>query len=239
MWMIIELAKDTSLFQAVRQELATAYATEPETGTRSIDTRKLVTLPLLQSVFTETLRLHMNFNIIRNVKEPVTMDGVNIGKGSMFQAPMLVAHYDEAVWGVAGHPASEFWAERHLRYTEDRDGFGHVNRERHFAMAGRPTSFFPFGMFTVDFCHRCHCCYTRLIYLAGGGPQICPGRHLAKQEILTTIGLLVSRFDFEFVEWRKLDGSVSDRPAKNDQRYCGTGAMPPDRDMRIRWKRVW
>jgi len=74
MWMIVEIAKDPSLFQTVREEVATTYVTDPENGSRTFDIQKLVTLPLLQSVFTETLRLHMNFNIIRHLKEPVTMD---------------------------------------------------------------------------------------------------------------------------------------------------------------------
>lgn len=52
------------------------------------------------------------------------------------------------------------------------------------------------------------------------------------------VGILVTKFDIEFVEWTKLDGSPSDRAAQNDPRFCGAGAMPPDRDMKIRWKRV-
>lgn len=153
MWMIIEIVKDPSLFQAIREEVVTAYVTDPKTGTRTLDTQKLVTLPLLQSVFVETLRLHMNFNIIRHVKEPVTLDGFTIGKGSMLQAPMLVAHYDEAVWAAAGHLASQFWAERHVKYVKEKADAGHAARKRVFAMAGRPSSFFPFGTSIPDlFC---------------------------------------------------------------------------------------
>jgi hypothetical protein len=73
---------------------------------------------------------------------------------------------------------------------------------------------------------------------SGGGQWICPGRHFAKFEILSMVGILVSKFDIEFIEWIKLDGSPSDRAAQNDPRFCGGGAMPPDRDMKIRWKRI-
>ena len=72
---------------------------------------------------------------------------------------------------------------------------------------------------------------------SGGGPQICPGRHLAKHEIFTAIALLVDGFDIEFVKWTNLDGSLSTRSAENDPRYCGFGAAPPDRDMKVRWRR--
>lgn len=81
--------------------------------------------------------------------------------------------------------------------------------------------------------------HTYFQHNTGGGQQICPGRHFSKHEILTTIALLVSKFDIEPVGWTKLDGSPSDRPAQNDGRFSGSGAMPPDRDLKIRWKRRW
>lgn len=55
---------------------------------------------------------------------------------------------------------------------------------------------------------------------------------------MMTVALLVANFDIEFVEWTKLDGSPSDRPAQSDARFCGAGAMPPDRDMKVRFRRV-
>ncbi|KAK8050314.1 lovastatin nonaketide synthase [Apiospora phragmitis] len=84
-------------------------------------------------------------------------------------------------------------------------------------MAGYPTAYFPFG----------------------GGANICPGRHLAKYEIFTTIATIVSRFEIEVLGWTNpADGSPSSRAAQSDLRYCGAGVMPPDRDLKIRWKRI-
>ncbi|KAI5865326.1 putative cytochrome P450 [Durotheca rogersii] len=216
-WTIMEVAKDPELFQAVREEVSGCWTTDAATGARGLDVQKVSTSPLLQSVLAETLRLRTNFNIIRQAKEPLTIDGHAIRKGTMLQAPMMVAHYDEAVWGAPGHPAAEFWADRHIKHVEVADDAGRVVRKRTFAMAGRPSSYFPFG----------------------GGAPICPGRHFAKHEIMTMIGLIVSRFDIEKVEWTKLDGSPSDRMAYNDQRFCGGGGMPPDRDLKITWRRLW
>lgn len=68
---------------------------------------------------------------------------------------------------------------------------------------------------------------------------MCPGRFFAKQEILLTIAILVTKFDMEFVEWTNLDGSKSDRPPVDDERYFGTAAVPPDRDVKVRWKKLW
>ncbi|KAK8059001.1 cytochrome P450 [Apiospora phragmitis] len=202
-WMLMEIIRDPSLLRAVREEVATATETDPATGKPILDNQKLVALPLLQSICTETLRLRINFNIMRDVKQPVVLDNgaTTVAPGSLLQMPMMVAHYDEAAWGAAGHPASEFWAERHIRYVDEPEAAGRV---RKFAMAGHPTAWFPFG----------------------GGANVCPGRQLAKYEIFTTIATIVSRFDLEVVAWTKADGSTSPRAAESDLRYCGGGPCP-------------
>ena len=67
---------------------------------------------------------------------------------------------------------------------------------------------------------------------------MCPGRHFAKQEIMATLAIMVTTFDIEMVEWMKMDGKTrSDRPAKDNLKYSGSAALPPDRDMKIRWRR--
>ncbi|KAK3317496.1 putative cytochrome P450 [Cercophora scortea] len=218
MWMMIEITRDPSLLCAVRDEVAQAYISQPgkDAASRTLDLDKLSTMPFLQSVFAEVLRLHMNFNLMRNVNEPIAVEGFTLPRGSMLQAPMKVAHYDETVWGAPGHAAAQFWAERHIKYEETADADGSVRKVPVFAMAGRPSSFFPFG----------------------GGQQICPGRHLAKHEIFTVIALLVSKFEIEPLEWTNTDGSPSLRAARGDPRFSGIGAMPPDRDLKMRWTRI-
>jgi cytochrome P450 len=205
--MLMEIIQDASLLQAVRDEVASVTTTDPATGKYTLDSHKLVALPLLQSIWSETLRLRINFNITRDVKETIKLNGHTIAKGSMLQAPMMVSHYNESLWGAVGHPASEFWAERHIQYS---------NGTRTYALAGHNTSFFPFG----------------------GGANICPGRQYAKFEALTTVALIISRLDIELLGWMMMDGKASNRPAQSDLSYCGAGAMPPDRDMRVRWKRI-
>lgn len=65
---------------------------------------------------------------------------------------------------------------------------------------------------------------------------MCPGRHFAKQEVLLTIAALLTGFEIDLVEWTNPDGSSSDREPVNDETYTGT--MPPDRDAKIRLKRM-
>jgi len=66
---------------------------------------------------------------------------------------------------------------------------------------------------------------------------MCPGRHFAKREIITAMSMLVLSFDIELEGYVHKDGTKSDRGPKNDPWYCGTAAMPPDRDLKLRWRR--
>lgn len=74
---------------------------------------------------------------------------------------------------------------------------------------------------------------------SGGGTGMCPGRRFAKQEILIALSAIIAKFEIEPVEWINHDGSPSDREAREDEKYSGTGSMAPDRDMKILWKRLW
>ena len=202
----MEILQGRTLYNAVREEIETAYTTDPITGQPALDSQRLASLPLLQSIWTVTLRLRMSFNVTRDVKESIVINGHTIAQGSMIQAPMMISHHDKT-WGTIEHPASKFWAQRHIQ---------HDSAGTHFSMAGQKTSFFPFG----------------------GGANICPGRQFAKLEVITTVALVLSKFEIEVQAWTTVDGKPSNRPAKSDVRYCGTGAMAPDRDLQVRWKRI-
>jgi cytochrome P450 len=141
---MMELIKDQSLLHEVRQEVQSAFSVDTQ-GVRQLDIQKVVHLPLLQSVFTETLRLHMSIHITREVMKPTQINGFNLRLGSLVQAPTQIAHYDEASWGVDGHPASEFWGARHVKEAEGVDESGQRVHKREFAIAAPSGSYFPFG----------------------------------------------------------------------------------------------
>ncbi|TDZ21502.1 25-hydroxycholesterol 7-alpha-hydroxylase [Colletotrichum orbiculare MAFF 240422] len=217
-WCMMELLKDRSLFEAVRAEALQALIIDPKTGKKDFDARKLVSMPLMQSIYVEVMRLHVSIGITREVMEDTMLDGYRLRKGALIQAPTNLLHQDDEIWERDGHKASEFWAERHVRYAAKVDETtGQTTTERVFVMAGKPSEFFPYG----------------------GGVSMCPGRHFAKQEILLTLATLVARFDMELVEWTHMDGTKSDRAAKDNEKYFLNAAVPPDRDVKIRWKRLW
>lgn len=207
LWCMIEIVRDPVLLAAVRDEVLAVYTTDPSTGAKSIDTKKVVALPLLQSVYVETMRVHMSIALMRAVVKPMELGGYQLQQDSLIQTPMRYAHMDPANWDHPEHPAHEFWGWRHVKTVDGRPTF----------VAPKPGTFFPYG----------------------GGASGCPGRYFAKQEILMALAMMVGRFDVEFVEWTHYDGTKSDREAQNDERYAGAAAMPPDRDLKIRVKRLW
>jgi hypothetical protein len=159
----MEVFKDPALFRAVREEVKSAFVTDPASSNRIIDAQKLVALPLLQSIYIEAMRLHVSINITREIMEPITLDGFTLERGAILQASSELASRDESVWGVEGHPASEFWAERHIKHVEVEDEHGKVTTVPQFSMAGRTNDFIAYGMvplcaFIVCLCYFfCRC----------------------------------------------------------------------------------
>ncbi|KAK6197112.1 hypothetical protein LQW54_010907 [Pestalotiopsis sp. IQ-011] len=95
-WVMMEIIKDPDLLRDVREEVEQAVVRD-STGD-SLSPEKLALLPLLQSLYTEALRIHVSILITRTSVEPVTIDGYDLPAGSIFQAPTHVAHFDEAIW---------------------------------------------------------------------------------------------------------------------------------------------
>ena len=142
-WAIMEIISDKALFQAIRNEAWSAFTNG------ELDIRKLVELPLLQSVYYECLRMHVAVNITRIIDEDMSLDGYALKKGYLVQTPSWISHHDEGIWFAPGHPATEFWAKRHLKYVESTDESGHKITIARFSMEGRSGGFFPFGQLTL------------------------------------------------------------------------------------------
>lgn len=86
-------------------------------------------------------------NLMREVIAPMAMDGYDLKPGSLCFVPMEIAHRDEN-WAVDGHPASQFWAERHVKEVERIDESGQMQRKAIFRLGGNSSSsvrFFPYG----------------------------------------------------------------------------------------------
>jgi cytochrome P450 len=62
----------------------------------------------------------------------------------------------------------------------------------------------------------------------GGGTTLCPGRHFAISEILAFVATTMRRFDLEIVEGQKVAVPLANAPS--------VGTLPPDRDVRVRFR---
>ncbi|KAJ2902793.1 Cytochrome p450 family protein [Zalerion maritima] len=195
-----------------------AEAEEARKEDGRFDIQKLAAMPVFTAVFSEVLRLHTNFNITRIAQRDIVMSGYDVKKGSLVQAPTLIAHFDP-VWDSHKYPKEEFWPDRMLRRGEDG--------KMHFDMTSgnRHQYWFPFG----------------------GGTIMCPGRIFAKQEICLALAMFLTEFrDIEAVRWEmhseegNEDGDgdggekSGERPAKDVEGFI---TMLPDRELRVRVRR--
>jgi len=95
-WALAELLQDPKLLDAIRSEIRTE-AVDAQTG--EIDAKRVINLPLLQSLYTETMRLHVPFAVTREVRDrPFEIaPGRWVDTGAIVQACKIIAHLDEEV----------------------------------------------------------------------------------------------------------------------------------------------
>jgi cytochrome P450 len=209
-WVIMHLLNptgDKTLLPRVMDELQTARR---EDG--SLDIPTLVSLPLLQSIFQETLRLYTDVLVTRTILEDMTLPNEGKGnilmkKGSVVIAPSWLGHYDGEVWGSDTHRYDTFYAERFL--TTNAQG------KKTFTMNGTNGKLFPFG----------------------GGKSMCPGRVFAKQEVFASVALILLNFEFEVLGFVDVKGKPSGEFPGLKDAYSGSGVMGMDGDIRVKIKR--
>jgi hypothetical protein len=144
-WAIIELVKDPPLLQRLRSEVTETLEYHASSGSRRFNIQKLLSRPLLQSVYTESLRLHVSITITRELLQPITLDGYHLSRG-LLQAPTSLSHLEDHIWAREGHSAKEFWADRHIKTSEDVDSCGAMSHKSEFSLASKAGEFFPYGM---------------------------------------------------------------------------------------------
>ncbi|KAI0103256.1 hypothetical protein GGR51DRAFT_573426 [Nemania sp. FL0031] len=94
----MELPQDADLLQAIKLEVSQAVVYS-ESSSKALDLRKLLSMPLLQSVYAEALRLHVGILITWKSTEPVTIAGCTFPSATVFQAPIQVSHLKEDICG--------------------------------------------------------------------------------------------------------------------------------------------
>lgn len=214
-WMLLHILNPHGPPDLLPRVLAELKTAKLSSGDLSISV--LCGLPLLASIFHEILRMYGDILLTREIHQLLTLPldenkeqprSISLSAESIVMAPTWLGHYDPASWDAPDHPASEFYAERFLT-TSPETG------KDVFTLNGRAGKFFPFG----------------------GGKSICPGRVFAKQEVLSAVGIVLTRFEF------KVGGFCGDNgkdrstfPGLRDA-YGGTGVMSMEGDLRVKVKK--
>lgn len=235
-WACLETFYDPSLLSRARAEAVSALHASP-TASTTFDHDKLLRQPLLQSIYSETLRLRVVVYIYRcKAQEVVKIGKWNVPPRTHIVTLTSTAHYDRDAWneGPNGeHPVTEFWADRFLTYPNDptsgpRKKDPVTSEGRPHKPSGDPSSSQPvFDM--QGMAANGHW----IPY--GGRPRGCFGRHLARREILLILASMVLMFDVEFLGKGKVGPSEDDYGAGAQRadgkvpfriRRRNTGAVP-------------
>jgi hypothetical protein len=214
-WMLLHILNPLAPPTLLPRVLAELKTAKLPSGDLEVPT--LISLPLLQSIFHEILRMYGDILVTREIRQTLTLplsegkespSSVELSNGSIVMAPTWLGHYNPASWDLPSHPATDFYAERFLT-TNPETG------KDMFTMNGKAGKFFPFG----------------------GGKSICPGRVFAKQEVLGAVGIVLTKFEFEVGGFVDLNGKERTTfPGLRDA-YGGTGVMSMDEDMMVKIRR--
>ena len=212
-WMLMHILDpkgDRTLLGRVLTELRRA-----EKPDGSVDVPTLVSSALLQSMWTETLRLYTDALVTRNATQdtvlPLDEDGktfIQLRKGDNIFIPTIIGHRDPEAWADDRFPVDTFYADRFLHPDPE-------NPDRQVFTMISSGKFYPWG----------------------GGRTICPGRVFAKQEALGALAMVLLRFDFDvlgYVDEKRKPTEAFVEPALV---WPGSAGLAPGGDMMVRIRR--
>ncbi|KAI7182905.1 hypothetical protein KC324_g8114 [Hortaea werneckii] len=233
-WMLMHILSPTAnptLLPRVLAELQNSLKSDQKT----LDVPTLMAQPLLQSIWTETLRLYADVLVTRNLPEDLTLpldeDGkriVTLKKGDNVFAPSWLGHHDPIAWGSAAAAAaggdekanhsskksySDFDPERFTTFDPET-GKATFTMGSTGGGGGSTGKFFPFG----------------------GGKTICPGRVFAKQEAVGALAMVLLQFDFDVLGFVDAQGHPTEAFPGFAKAFAGSGALAPGGDLRVRMR---
>ncbi|KAF4637495.1 hypothetical protein G7Y89_g600 [Cudoniella acicularis] len=216
MWVTLDINRDKELSAKIRHELDTSGCFD---NLSTIDLTKLLTLPRLQGVYAETLRLRFQAIIARRTNsEGMELNNWRLPRDSVILVATNPAHMDPNVWNTGEdnqYPVDKFWAERFLTYGQyPSDGpisgisVVQASKEKaeeaviiEAAINNNPEKSAPSFTMSNTAGHW---------FPYGGGSRICPGRHIAKRAVLSATATITKIFDIEILasdEDMAMDGS--------------------------------
>lgn len=220
MWMILEIFSDPSLLTRVRAELKTSFPNEHSILHMKFDSQTLDSLPLLKSIYAETLRLRIHIYAVRHTgDEALQINQWLLPKDRVVLVATAPAHMDETFWNTRDgvHPLDKFWADRFLVYPGDpRSGpkkpasIAHV--EKVSPEATNTTTPVGVPQYSTE--------GTEGVWIPyGGGTRSCPGRFYSKHVMISACAMMVTLFDMEIL--------ADDAALKMNPLFYGFGGQYP------------
>ena len=241
-WFVYELMGNPELLSKIRAEVATS---RNQTGTGSVsvvDDEKLCVQPYILSAYAEVLRLRTyNLVVTSSDRGDFNFREWILPKDKLVAISTHTGHMDSRAWNTGSigtkRPLTTFWAERFLTYPSDPLS-GPLRPKNFHGKSVR--SLKRDGCQDVTIVKECQPQAAPQFSLTGlsgiwtpygGGHSICPGRYLAKKQILLSVGLLTATYDFEFVRkekfWLDMKRLIRRRSDfQPDMRYFGMGVLP-------------
>lgn len=200
----------------------------------------LCRMPLLQSMYAETLRLYVALFSVRSASHnSFAFCDFQILKNELLAVDSHVAAMDSNVWNTGTslvgadppHPLNRFWAHRFLVSPDDPTSGplrAHATEpkasvpEPSTSLHGNNAKASPH--FTMDGLAGAWVPY-------GGGNRQCPGRNFAKLEIIVGFALVLSTLEIELLD------KQNHKPRKPNMKYYGLGTLPPKGTIPFRVRR--
>ncbi|KAL8707416.1 MAG: hypothetical protein Q9220_007561 [cf. Caloplaca sp. 1 TL-2023] len=214
-WFLYEVLQDSQLRSRVYTIIPSAKRKGPNDNNGIFDTSKLCSDPLLQSLYAETLRLRVAVLVVREpARDNFSFRGWHIKKNEVLSVSTRTEAMNTDIWSTGSdgdaQPLDTMWADRFIIHPKT-PGSGPLRLPRekrrkppdrqveaggkpYFSMDGLSASWIPYG----------------------GGKSLCPGRHFAKQEIITTAAILLTTYDLELID---VEGKNAPRYSKKGKTY--------------------
>ncbi|KAI3316782.1 cytochrome P450 [Xylariaceae sp. AK1471] len=205
-WNLIEVYNDPALLERVQAELSKAII-PPDTEENKLpfrfDITAITSSPLLQSVYAEVLRMRVSlFHNRSPIHGDYSIGPYKFKQGGLVCISTNIASNHTHAWGDrtdgGRRPLDKFWAERFL-VPDKNDG------TMKFSTDGLDGAWMPYG----------------------GGALMCPGRYLAKQEMMSGVAIFGAYFDMQVLKG----------VPRMDDDFFGLGAQPPGELVPVRLRR--
>ncbi|KAL8692082.1 MAG: hypothetical protein Q9218_002811 [Villophora microphyllina] len=238
-WLFWHTLRDGSLLAAARDEVIACSTATQSDGKPCLDTSKLMTQSLLQSMYAEILRKYVAVYITRTTEysDAEVLD-YQIPRNRMVIINSAMAHMDERNWntGAKGeHPVTSFWAERFLtqstrptltRSNSSTDSSKSISSGTDSGYASSSDALSPVPEPTKKFLLDR---YKGAWIPFDGGMHQCPGRHWVKTQILLSFAMIIKAFDMEVLDQRE--------ELRVDMGKYRLGALMPGERVRFRIRR--